>query len=181
MINNASAAASLISATTNQIADGLFLAGCFLGEIPAVGPYLEAGAFAVSGFVRDNSDGFNVLSTIESFVGTVLGDQQMVDSNKLTADSGTLATDQSNAAQASGQLQADLNMQTVLADEYDATLQAFQQFAGLLFHRMPPKNSGPRQFRAQECVLGNRQLGEQRQFLVDSRNTGTYSICGAVE
>ncbi len=126
LINTASAAASLISVGNNVFADILFLSGCVIGLIPVVGPYLANATFAVSGGVRESSDAFNVVSTVESVLATFLGDQMMVDTNKMMADSTTLATAQSNEAQASGQLQAELGMQTVLTNEYDATLQAFQ-------------------------------------------------------
>jgi hypothetical protein len=45
--------------------------------------------------------------------------------------------------------------------------------ASCMLHRMPPKYSGPCQFRTQEGVFDDCQLREQRQFLVDGRNTGT--------
>ncbi len=132
VFSNVSAAAFLISATTTQIATGLAIAGSVLGEIPPpVGTALAFGLYGVSFGVLGSSDAFNVISAVANFAATVIGDQQIVDSNKLTNDSITLATDQSTEDQDYAQLQVDLNMQTVLTNEYDATLQAYDvaQFA----------------------------------------------------
>jgi len=46
---------------------------------------------------------------------------------------------------------------------------------------MPPQNAGPGQFGTQKSILDDGQLGEQRQFLVDGRDTGSDGIRGTIE
>jgi hypothetical protein len=123
--NTASAVASLAAATTDGIAYGLALTGALLGEIPVVGEYLWPPLLTAAEALQESADGFNLASAIAAVAAAAVGDQQIIDSNKLTSDSNTLATDESNEAEAYGQLQADVNAQTDLTDVYDATLQAY--------------------------------------------------------
>jgi hypothetical protein len=122
----ASAAASLIAATTTEIATGLLTAGNVLEAIPVVGPDLQSAVDTVGLLVFLHADFFAVTSAVEGLVAVSLTDQEITDTQTLNADSNTLATDQSNEDQAFGQLNADLDAQTALVNEYDATLVAYQ-------------------------------------------------------
>ncbi len=122
----ASTAASIVASFNMQIATGLLEAGSVLAGIPfPVGYYLAVGANVAAYIILQSSNVFTLIGDAETLAGNALTFQMYNDSQKMTTDSNTLAAAESNEAQVAGQLQADLDAQTALTDEYDATLVAY--------------------------------------------------------